>query len=255
MGSGDLTVEAVTGLVAAMAATQDAACRRTALIDALSGLADAHVGRLVPGDPVGAAESPWVPAGLLADAVLGDLTPRSAERALGRLTWRDSPERAAALAAHGADQVCTVPLRGGPDMAAVVLGRSGADFTEAALRRLTTLQPCLAGMAALAGLLPPSGLGHRPRLTRREREVLTLLAGGHTTARIGRELGSSPRTVEVHLRRIYTKLGVADRLAAVLRALDLGLVSPHPPQSAPGAGTADAGRRTPLNRAGTDAQV
>ncbi len=227
MGSGDLTVEAVTGLVAAMAATQDPACRRAAMLDALSGLADARIGQLVRGDPVGATEAGWVPAALLAHAARGDLTPRSAERAWGRQVWRDSPERAAALEAHGVDQVCTVPLRGGPDLAAVVLGRAGADFTGAALRRLSALQPCLAAMAALAGLLPPPGPGRRPRLTRRECEVLTLLAAGHTTRRIGRELGSSPRTVEVHLRRIYTKLGVGDRLAAVLHALDLGLVAPR----------------------------
>ena len=144
-----------------------------------------------------------------------------------------------------------MPLRGGPDLAAVVLGRAGADFTGAALRRLSALQPCLAAMAALAGLLPPRRPGRRPRLTRRECEVLTLLAAGHTTRRIGRELGSSPRTVEVHLRRIYTKLGVGDRLAAVLHALDLGLVA-RAAQSAP-----VPARRTPDagDRAGTDAHV
>ncbi|WP_299442671.1 helix-turn-helix transcriptional regulator [uncultured Phycicoccus sp.] len=239
MGSGDLTVEAVTGLLAAMAATHDPACRRAAMLDALTGLADARVGLLLRGGPASAAEACWVPAALLADATRGDLTPRSAERTWGRRVWRGSPERAAALEAHGVDQVCTVPLRGGLDVTAVALGRAGADFTEPVLRRLTTLQPCLAGLAALAGLLPPPGRG--PSLTRREHEVLALLAAGHTTQRIGRELGSSPRTVEVHLRRIYTKLGVADRLGAVLHALDLGLVAPRPPAQT-GSASVSSGR-------------
>ena len=53
MGSGELTVGAVTGLVAAMAATEDPACRLTAMVDALSGVADARVGLLVRVDPVG----------------------------------------------------------------------------------------------------------------------------------------------------------------------------------------------------------
>ena len=70
----------------------------------------------------------------------------------------------------------------------------------------------------------------RPHLTARETEVLVLLAGGHTCTRIGRTLGASPRTVEVHLGRIYAKLGVRDRLSAVLAAYDLALIPPRPEQ-------------------------
>ena len=54
-----------------------------------------------------------------------------------------------------------------------------------------------------------------------------LLARGHTCTRIGRVLGASPRTVEVHLGRIYAKLGVRDRLSAVLAAYDLALIPPR----------------------------
>jgi len=60
-----------------------------------------------------------------------------------------------------------------------------------------------------------------PRLTEREREVLRWLAGGKTDRDIGAILGISPRTVHKHLQRVYEKLGVETRTAAVVRALSL----------------------------------
>lgn len=64
----------------------------------------------------------------------------------------------------------------------------------------------------------------RPRLTAREHQVLTLLAGGHTNPDIGRRLYLSPETVKTHVRRIYKKLGVGDRASAVRVALSERLV-------------------------------
>lgn len=61
----------------------------------------------------------------------------------------------------------------------------------------------------------------------REREVLALLATGAKAARIARQLRISDRTVHKHLENVYAKLGVHDRLAAVLRALDHGLLPPR----------------------------
>jgi ATP/maltotriose-dependent transcriptional regulator MalT len=54
--------------------------------------------------------------------------------------------------------------------------------------------------------------------------VLDLLADGLTAASIGRRLHIAERTVQKHLQRCYAKLGVPDRLAAVLRAQHLGLL-------------------------------
>ena len=56
-------------------------------------------------------------------------------------------------------------------------------------------------------------------ITPREQEVLVWLAGGKTDRDIGAILGISPRTVHKHLQRIYEKLGVECRTAAVVRAL------------------------------------
>jgi len=49
--------------------------------------------------------------------------------------------------------------------------------------------------------------------------VLHWLAGGKTDRDIGEILGISPRTVHKHLQRIYEKLGVETRTAAVMRVI------------------------------------
>jgi DNA-binding CsgD family transcriptional regulator len=56
-------------------------------------------------------------------------------------------------------------------------------------------------------------------LTPREREVLDWVAAGKTNRDVAAILGASPRTVEKHLERIYEKLGVETRTAAVMRAM------------------------------------
>ncbi len=62
------------------------------------------------------------------------------------------------------------------------------------------------------------------RLTPRELSVLGLLVEGLTAGAIGRRLAIGERTVQKHLEHAYTKLGVGDRLSAVLRAQHLGLL-------------------------------
>ncbi len=64
----------------------------------------------------------------------------------------------------------------------------------------------------------------RPKLTPREREILTLLAEGHSGPEIARTLYLSPATVKTHLSNIYEKLEVSDRAAAVAKALRGGLL-------------------------------
>ena len=61
-------------------------------------------------------------------------------------------------------------------------------------------------------------------LTGREREVLRLVAQGLRTGEVAAELGLSPRTVDVHLRAIYRKLGVRSRMAATRVAIEQHLV-------------------------------
>jgi two-component system nitrate/nitrite response regulator NarL len=61
-------------------------------------------------------------------------------------------------------------------------------------------------------------------LTSREREILAFTAQGLLAPEIGRRLYLSPATVKTHLQRLYGKLGVADRAAAVAEAMRRGLL-------------------------------
>ena len=62
-----------------------------------------------------------------------------------------------------------------------------------------------------------------PDLTDREREVLTLVAGGARNPAIARTLGISSKTVRNHLSNILSKLQVEDRTQAILKARDAGM--------------------------------
>jgi two-component system NarL family response regulator len=64
-----------------------------------------------------------------------------------------------------------------------------------------------------------------PSLTPREIAVLELVARGLSNREIGAALSTSAGTVKTHLERIYAKLGVGDRTAAALTAIQRGLVT------------------------------
>ena len=70
---------------------------------------------------------------------------------------------------------------------------------------------------------PPTAVDPFPELTAREREILDLLAAAMPNSMIAKNLGLSPKTVANHLSSIFTKLQVADRAQAILRARDAGL--------------------------------
>ena len=56
-------------------------------------------------------------------------------------------------------------------------------------------------------------------LSAREREVMSLIAGGHTNGEIAAHLFLAEKTVKNHVRRIYSKLGVHNRSAAIAQWL------------------------------------
>ena len=62
-----------------------------------------------------------------------------------------------------------------------------------------------------------------PELTPREREVLELIARGITNAEIAERLVISPKTVSNHITSIFSKLQIADRAQAIIRARNAGL--------------------------------
>jgi len=62
-----------------------------------------------------------------------------------------------------------------------------------------------------------------PELSQREREVLDLIATGVSNSDIARRLSLSPKTVRNHVSNVFTKLQVADRAQAIVRARAAGL--------------------------------
>jgi DNA-binding NarL/FixJ family response regulator len=81
----------------------------------------------------------------------------------------------------------------------------------------------------------PAGEDARPleSLTDRELEILTLLAQGLSNAELGARLYLSEPTIKTHLSSVFRKLGVRDRVQAVIAAYDAGLVEPHRADSIP----------------------
>jgi DNA-binding CsgD family transcriptional regulator len=90
----------------------------------------------------------------------------------------------------------------------------GPDFSERDRAVLTLLGPHLD-----QAYLDAERRRHPvPRLTARQRDLLRLLAAGHTNTQIARRLSISEGTVRKHLENIYTRLHVSSRTAAVTRA-------------------------------------
>ena len=108
-----------------------------------------------------------------------------------------------------------------------VRSRLPAIDVELAIRDGAALEP-LGFLAALPELLRadrPSGTGRHLRhgdLTRREVEILELLAAGRSDAEIAAELFISPKTASVHVSNVKAKLGVESRLEAALKAARWG---------------------------------
>lgn len=102
------------------------------------------------------------------------------------------------------------------------------------LRRAADGEMVLTGAASASVGQIADGIERRReldvRLTQREREVLSVAAEGLTAREIASRLGVRERTVTTHLARIYGKLGVGSRLAAIRLAARAGLVSVGAPE-------------------------
>jgi DNA-binding NarL/FixJ family response regulator len=94
------------------------------------------------------------------------------------------------------------------------------DAVRAAAAGETVLSPAVAGRITAR----MRGAEDRPALSERETQVLELVAEGTSNRQIAKELFVSEATVKTHLARLYDKLGVADRAAAVATAYRAGIL-------------------------------
>lgn len=93
---------------------------------------------------------------------------------------------------------------------------------EQVARGRTVVPPELAGALADQIRLRASSAG--PVLSERERQVLDGFARGLSIPQVAAELYVAPSTVKTHTQRLYEKLGVSDRAAAVAEAMRRGLL-------------------------------
>jgi len=98
--------------------------------------------------------------------------------------------------------------------------RGPRGFSDAERDSLELIRPHLGHLYRLCAALGRAGWAPAQawQLTPREQDVLRWLSAGKTDRDIGAILSISPRTVHKHLQRIYEKLGVETRTAAVARA-------------------------------------
>lgn len=136
----------------------------------------------------------------------------------------DDPRTIEAAFAEGAVAYCLKTAE--PDDLVAGLRQS---FEHSIYLAATRREPI--GMSSDGGVAPVlrSVGGSRPELTRRELEILRLVAEGHSNLQLARMLWVTEQTVKFHLSNIYRKLNVANRTEASRWAQLNGLLSSEPP--------------------------
>jgi DNA-binding NarL/FixJ family response regulator len=146
-----------------------------------------------------------------------------------RLLERGSSARIIVLTTFGLDEYVVSALRAGAS--AFVLKEAPPEHILAAIHQVAAGRAIIDPAVAQTVI---DELGRRPvrselaasidELTPREREVLALLARGLSNAEIATELVVGEGTVKTHVARVLSKLGVRDRVQAVVVAYEAGVV-------------------------------
>ena len=185
----------------------------------LRGMLDAQEGIEVVGEAGSGAEAVVAAAALAPDVVLMDLRMPGVDGvvATGRILAGNPTAKIVVLTTYETDADILRAVEAGAAgyllKDATPAQLTGAVF--AAARGETVLAPSVAARLVNRVRRPATA----PSLSAREVEVLRGVGRGLTNADIGRELFITEATVKTHLLRIFTKLGVSDRTAAVTTAM------------------------------------
>ncbi|MBW3650501.1 MAG: response regulator transcription factor [Actinobacteria bacterium] len=162
------------------------------------------------------------------DVVLMDLTMPVLDgvEATRRIRLRRPEVRVVVLTMHADEATMARALRVGAD--GYLVKDCSSDEIADTLRTVTAgetaVSPALAAsMLAEVHALPAASGAEEP-VSKREEEVLQLIADGCSSAEVAEQLFISQKTVKNHLASIYHKLDARDRTQAVLRAVRMGIV-------------------------------
>ena len=189
----------------------------------------------VVGEATNGEEAVVLVASLRPDVVLMDITmPGMGGIAATRRIREANPEARVLIVTMLDDDSVFAAMRAGA-RGYVVKGAEPAEILRA-IRAIAEgeaiFSPGIAERVMHYFTVPPAGLADRhrdsaaslfPELTERERAVLALIAQGLTNSAIAEQLVLSPKTVRNYITQIFSKLQVADRAQAIIRARDAGL--------------------------------
>ncbi|MGW6443192.1 response regulator [Lentzea sp. NPDC055074] len=194
--------------------------------DGLRGMFGADPRFAVVGEAADGAEAVTAGVRLLPDVILMDLRMPGTDgvAAIRELAERGVPSRVLVLTTYDTDSHV---------LPAIEAGATGYLLKEAPREELVrAVEAAARGQAVLSPAVATRLLGQvrtpaPAPLSRRELEVLELIAQGTTNREAGKRLFISETTVKTHLLHVYAKLGVHDRAAAVAAAFSRGYLTPR----------------------------
>jgi len=141
-----------------------------------------------------------------------------------------APTRVVILSMHASEEYAGRAIQAGA--AGYLLKAAGVAELEIAVRAVargeTYFSPAVSTHVIADYLRRTSGASSESALlTPRQREILRLVAEGHTTKGIARSLGISVKTVETHRAELMDRLGIHDVAGLVKYAIRVGLVGPE----------------------------
>lgn len=188
----------------------------------------------VVGECSDGAEVPEAVASLAPDVVVMDLRMREVDgiEATRRLQALPDAPPVLALTTFDDDELLSGVLRAGA--AGFLLKDSPAEDLIRGVRAVATgnalLDPAVTGRVLATyrtSVVTETGQVEEDALSARELDVLRLIGRGLSNAEIAADLVISEVTVKSHIGRIFTKLDLRDRAAAIVYAFDRGIVTPR----------------------------